>query len=169
MRSSPTGAAAMCGWRTSSTRRRRRSPALPRRRKRSPPRRAVNQGDKEGVEIDQGIFLAQTLGVEEAGLHLCHAMLLPRPETAEHLARFVADGVLDLGTVKLERKGKAVLLTATNPRFLNAEDNTTLDLMETAVDVAIARSGERDRGDARRQGRASEISRAATSSAAAST
>ncbi|MEP0324428.1 enoyl-CoA hydratase/isomerase family protein [Bauldia litoralis] len=96
----------------------------------------LHQGDKDGVEIDQGIFLAQTLAVEEAGLHLCHAMLLPRAETAEHLDRFVADGVLDLGTVRLERRGKAVLLTATNPRFLNAEDTTTLDLMEIAVDVA---------------------------------
>ncbi len=96
----------------------------------------LSLSDKDGIEIDQGIFLAQTLAVEEAGLHLCHAMLLPRPETEDYLARFIADGVLDLGTVKLERRGKAVLLTATNPRFLNAEDNTTLDLMEAAVDVA---------------------------------
>ena len=101
----------------------------------------LNQGDKDGVEIDQGIFLAQTLAVEEAGLHLCHAMLLPRPETEEHLARFVADGVLDLGTARLERRGKAVLLTATNPRYLNAEDSSTIDLMETAVDVAILDPG----------------------------
>jgi len=98
---------------------------------------AVNQGDKDGVEIDQGIFLAQVLAVEEAGFHLCHAMLLPRPESAEHLARFAVDGRLDLGPAKLERKGKAVHLTAANPRFLNAEDATTLDLMEAAVDVAI--------------------------------
>ncbi|MCB1487205.1 MAG: enoyl-CoA hydratase/isomerase family protein, partial [Bauldia sp.] len=97
----------------------------------------LNQGDKDGVEIDQGIFLAQTLAVEEAGLHLCHAMLLPQPETQEHLARFIADGVLDLGTVRLERRGKAVVLTATNPRYLNAEDSSTIDLMEIAVDVAI--------------------------------
>jgi enoyl-CoA hydratase/carnithine racemase len=98
---------------------------------------AVNQGEKEGLEIDQGIFLANVLGVEGTGMHLCHAMLLPRPESAEHLARFAARGVLDLGPVKLERKGKAVLVTAANPRFLNAEDDSTLDLMETAVDVAI--------------------------------
>jgi len=98
---------------------------------------AVNQGDKDGVEIDQGIFLAHVLAVEEAGFHLCHAMLLPRPESAEHLARFAVDGRLDLGPAKLERKNKAVHLTASNPRFLNAEDATTLDLMEAAVDVAI--------------------------------
>ncbi len=98
---------------------------------------SVNQGDKDGVEIDQGIFLAQVLAVEEAGFHLCHAMLLPRPESAEHLARFAVDGRLDLGPAKLERKGRAVHLTTANPRFLNAEDASTLDLMEAAVDVAI--------------------------------
>ncbi len=97
----------------------------------------VNQGDKDGIEIDQGIFLSRVLASPRVGLDLCHAMLLPRPESAEHLARFAADGRLDLGCVSLERRGKAVQLVAANPRFLNAEDDTTLDLMETAVDVAI--------------------------------
>ena len=64
-------------------------------------------------------------------------MLLARPETAEHLARFVADGVVDLGSVRVERRDRAAHLTAQNPRYLNAEDQTTLDAMEIAVDVAI--------------------------------
>src|SRR5579871_4361573 len=55
------------------------------------------QGHKNGLEIDQGIFLAQVLGHERAGNHLVHAMLLPRAETAEYLQRFQRDGVLDLG------------------------------------------------------------------------
>src|SRR5262245_21540258 len=32
------------------------------------------QGDKDGVEIDQGIFLSRVLADEKAGLHLVHAM-----------------------------------------------------------------------------------------------
>ena len=36
------------------------------------------QGEKDGVEIDQGIFLAHVLASDTAGRHLCHAMLLPR-------------------------------------------------------------------------------------------
>ena len=95
------------------------------------------QRDKDGVEIDQGILLAHMLGHERAGRHLCHAMLLPRDETGEHLARFTRDGVIDLGPARVERRGRAAHLTAQNPRFLNAEDGTTLDLMEIAVDVAI--------------------------------
>jgi (3,5-dihydroxyphenyl)acetyl-CoA 1,2-dioxygenase len=95
------------------------------------------QGDKDGLEIDQGRLLSHILGHQRAGLHLCHAMLLPRPESHEALDRFAADGVLDLGAAKLERKGRAVHLIAGNPRHLNAEDQTTIVAMETAVDVAI--------------------------------
>jgi len=39
--------------------------------------------------------------------------------------------------VDVERRGKAAIVTSKNERFLNAEDDTTLDAMETAVDVAI--------------------------------
>lgn len=95
------------------------------------------QGHKDGLEIDQGIFLAQVLGHERAGNHLVHAMLLPRPETSEHVQRFQRDGALDLGAARLERRDCAVHLIASNPRFLNAEDQTTIGNMEIAVDVAI--------------------------------
>jgi thioesterase DpgC len=98
---------------------------------------ALNQGDKDGVEIDQGILLAHVLASPRAGTNLCHAMLLPLPESAEHAARLASDGRLDLGPVTVARRGRAVHITASNPRFLNAEDNTTLRLMETAVDAAI--------------------------------
>jgi thioesterase DpgC len=64
-------------------------------------------------------------------------MLLPRIETADYLARLNADDTLDLGAITLARRGKAIHLTMKNPRFLNAEDQTTLDTMETGVDIAI--------------------------------
>ncbi|HLJ72566.1 MAG TPA: enoyl-CoA hydratase/isomerase family protein, partial [Roseiarcus sp.] len=94
------------------------------------------QRDKDGLEIDQGLLLSHILAHERSGRHLCHAMLLPRPESAEALARFVADGALDLGRARLERKGRAAHLLAGNPRYLNAEDQTTIAAMEIAVDVA---------------------------------
>jgi thioesterase DpgC len=95
------------------------------------------QRDKDGLEIDQGLLLSHILGHERAGRHLCHAMLLPRPESHAALERFAKDGALDLGSARLARKGRAVLLVAGNPRYLNAEDQTTIAAMETAVDVAI--------------------------------
>ncbi len=94
------------------------------------------QGDKEGVEIDQGLFLAHVLSRPRIGEHLCHAMLLPRSESAALAAEFASRGSLDLGPARLTRRGKAVHLDMINPRFLNAEDDTTLAHTELAVDVA---------------------------------
>jgi thioesterase DpgC len=95
------------------------------------------QRDKDGIEIDQGIFLAHVLASERAGTHLCHAMLLPRPQAVELLPRLAADGRVDLGTTTVERRGGAIHVTMANARFLNAEDETTLELTEVGIDLAI--------------------------------
>jgi (3,5-dihydroxyphenyl)acetyl-CoA 1,2-dioxygenase len=97
---------------------------------------AHRQRDKDGAEIDQGLFLARVLAHPRIGEHLCHAMLLPRPESAALAAEFALRGSLDLGAARLTRRGKAVHLETINPRFLNAEDDTTLAKTELAVDVA---------------------------------
>jgi thioesterase DpgC len=94
------------------------------------------QRDKEGVEIDQGIFLSHVLGEARAGTHLCHAMLLSRFETEQYLAKFIAEGFVDIGPVTVERLGNAVHVTIKNPRYLNAEDQATIDATEIAVDLA---------------------------------
>src|SRR5690348_16492405 len=46
---------------------------------------SLKQSEKQGVEIDQGILCNQFLADPECGRHLCHAMLLPREESAEAL------------------------------------------------------------------------------------
>lgn len=93
--------------------------------------------DKEGVEIDQGLFVSAVLADPRSGMHLCHAMLLPRPEAVERLAEFVKVGRLDLGGAELFRKGRAAYLIQKNPRHLNAEDDTTIDAAEIAADLAL--------------------------------
>jgi thioesterase DpgC len=93
--------------------------------------------EKEGWEIDQAILVSHILAEPRCGTHLCHAMLLPRPETAAALAVFADRGVVDLGPARVERRGRAAHLLAGNPRYLNAEDQQTLAAMEIAVDVAI--------------------------------
>ncbi len=95
------------------------------------------QRDKDGLEIDQGILISHILAHDQSGRHLCHAMLLPRPEAEDALASLATDGALDLGAVRLERHGRALHLIMSNPRFLNAEDQATIDAMEIGVDVAI--------------------------------
>jgi enoyl-CoA hydratase/carnithine racemase len=95
------------------------------------------QSDKDGVEIDQGIFLSHVLGNAESGAHLCHAMLQPKDESIERQIEYLRNGKIDLGPAKVERQGNAAVLTIKNPRFLNAEDDDTLDDTETATDIAI--------------------------------
>ncbi|HWE72150.1 MAG TPA: enoyl-CoA hydratase/isomerase family protein [Stellaceae bacterium] len=97
---------------------------------------ALDQKAKRGLEIDHGIFLAHVLGNPTAGAHLCHAMLLPRPEALALLDEFRRTGKIDLSTATIERRGRATFVTLRNPRFLNAEDGTTLDDSEIAVDLA---------------------------------
>jgi thioesterase DpgC len=97
----------------------------------------LRQSEKEGVEIDQGILCNQFLADPVCGLHLCHTMLLPREESADALAKFLRDGRLDLGTAKVERQGKAVVLLLSNPRFLNSEDLSTQSATEIGADVCI--------------------------------
>ncbi len=97
----------------------------------------LKQADKDGCEIDQGILFNQFLADPDCGLHLCHAMLLPREESTEALARFLRDGALDLGFARVERHGKAAVLLLANRRFLNSEDNATQPATEIAADVCI--------------------------------
>ena len=95
------------------------------------------QSQKAGLEIDQGLFVSAVLRSEQSGRHLCHAMLLPTRQANELLPKFVKDGRLELPGASIERRGKAALLTYLNPRFLNAEDQTTLAGFETCVDLAL--------------------------------
>jgi thioesterase DpgC len=99
------------------------------------------QRDRSGLEIDQGLFVSAVLANEKTGRHLCHAMLLPRPESTELLGRLQRDGCVELDGAAVERSGKACIVSYVHPRFLNAEDQGTLDAMETCVDLALLDSG----------------------------
>jgi thioesterase DpgC len=95
------------------------------------------QKDKEGIEIDQGIFLSHILAQPRAGGHLVHAMLRPKEESLQLLGTFRREGVVDLGTAMVERRGKAGYLYLRNTRFLNAEDDSTTNAMEMGVDLIL--------------------------------
>jgi thioesterase DpgC len=99
--------------------------------------RQLPQRDKDGVEIDQGIFLCQILSRRTAGLHLVHTMLRPTRQAETLLERFRADGVIDLGPARVERIGAAGHVTLSNPAFLNAEDDSTVLPLEIAIDLVL--------------------------------
>jgi (3,5-dihydroxyphenyl)acetyl-CoA 1,2-dioxygenase len=95
------------------------------------------QRDKKGLEKKQAAFLAEILGDAAAGAHLCHAMLLPRAQSMQSFAEYDKAGEIAFTGAHLERHGKAAVLTMRNPRYLNAEDEATLEGMESAVDLAL--------------------------------
>jgi thioesterase DpgC len=95
------------------------------------------QRDKTGLEAKHGDFLAQVLADPACGLHLCHAMLLPLEGSVEKADEYKNRGEIDLGKAHVQRRGKASVVTMRNPRHLNAEDESTLGPLETAIDVAL--------------------------------
>ena len=99
------------------------------------------QMDKDGLEIHQGLFFGQMLSDRDIGLHLCMAMLRPMAEAVDRLADFQRTGKLDLGTVRLEAIGETGYLTLHNTRYLNAEDDDTLDAQEIACDLILLHPG----------------------------
>jgi thioesterase DpgC len=99
--------------------------------------RERKQKDKEGYEVDQGLFLSQVLSHPPSGAHLVHAMLRPRPESASYLAEFQQTGRLDIGSTTIERQGSVGYLYHGNPSFLNAEDDSTTSTLEIGVDLIL--------------------------------
>jgi thioesterase DpgC len=99
--------------------------------------RQRQQAEKDGHEIDQGLFLHFVLRSERAGPHLMAAMLRPTGRAAELLPLFRQSGVADLGSVRLERRDGAGHVTLCRDDCLNAEDERQVDDMETAVDLVL--------------------------------
>ena len=95
------------------------------------------QGDKDGHEIDQGLLFAHILADPAAGLHLCHAMLLPHPKSQALQAEFTKTGRVDLGNVQVEREGRSAIVNLSNQKYLNAEDDGTIEAQELAVDLCL--------------------------------
>lgn len=95
------------------------------------------QADKDGREIDQGIFFRALLRSPNAGTRLVDAALGATRTARDLLPRFQRDGRVDLTSVLVERKGATAHLTVHNEHCLNAEDNVLINDMETAVDLVL--------------------------------
>jgi thioesterase DpgC len=95
------------------------------------------QKDKDGAEIDQGLFLCHVLSDRLSGLHLVHAMLRPTSESLDLFNEFRRRGRLDLGSTTVERHGSVGFLYHGNPQFLNAEDDATTSTLEIGTDLIL--------------------------------
>ena len=101
------------------------------------PERARKLADKEGLELAQGLLIAEFLQVPRTGRHLVESMLHPTQLALDHLDELRANGTVDLGHARVTRHGRAGVLELCNPRHLNAEDGNTLDETEAAVDLVL--------------------------------
>ena len=99
--------------------------------------RELPQARKAGAEVDQGLFLSYVLADPHAGRHLVHAMLRPTSRSLELLDGFRSAGQVDLGLVRVERRGRMGVVELRNLRFLNAEDDAATAALEVAVDLVL--------------------------------
>ena len=101
------------------------------------PERARKLADKEGLELAQGLLIAEFLQVPRTGRHLVESMLHPTQLALDHLDELRSGGKVDLGHARVTRRGRAGVLELCNPRHLNAEDGNTLAETEAAVDLIL--------------------------------
>src|SRR5215213_597042 len=95
------------------------------------------QKDKDGAETAQGAFLGDVLADPECGRHLIDAMLRPTELALSKLDEFRAKGSVDLGRACAERRGNVGIVELRNPRHLNAEDDSTIEPFEAAIDLVL--------------------------------
>ena len=93
--------------------------------------------DKNGLEIDQGLFLSAVLANKKEGEHLCHTMLLPSTLAIEKQEEFNINKKVQFDGASVQKFDKHVVVTLENSQYLNAEDERTLLPLEAAIDLAI--------------------------------
>jgi (3,5-dihydroxyphenyl)acetyl-CoA 1,2-dioxygenase len=99
--------------------------------------RARKLADKDGLELAQGLLIADILQDPRTGRHLVESMLHPTALAHEHLEELQSTGTVDLGHASVTRRGRAGVVELRNPRHLNAEDCDTLAETEAAVDLVL--------------------------------
>lgn len=101
------------------------------------------QIDKDGLEINQGVFTGELMADPQVGKHMLLSMLHPTREARERLDEFVSKGKIDLGPVCVEVRGETGLLTFTHDKYLNAEDDEAQLPQEIGVDLILLHPGVR--------------------------
>lgn len=95
------------------------------------------QNEKDGLEINQGVFVSAIMGDADCGRHLLLSMLHPTDEARALLDEFVETGFADLGTVHVAMEGNTGYVYFNHPKTLNAEDDETQLPSEIAVDLIL--------------------------------
>jgi thioesterase DpgC len=103
--------------------------------------RELPQMHQDGLQIDQGLFLAHVLSDRERGLHLLHAMRQPTAAALDRLGSFRESGRAELPSMTLERRDGQGRITFHHQAWLNAEDDEYQEALETLVDLVLLDDG----------------------------
>ncbi|MFE1877431.1 enoyl-CoA hydratase/isomerase family protein [Streptomyces sp. NPDC059496] len=95
------------------------------------------QRDKEGWEIDLGIFFHAVLDSPRAGSHLLCTMLRPTPDALAALPEYRRTGRADLKLATVTRRDGIAHLELCNDAYLNAEDDDAVAALETGTDLVL--------------------------------
>lgn len=95
------------------------------------------QRNKEGWEVAVGLFLQAVLNDPAAGGHLLRSMLRPTPRALEALTGYRLTGRADLGIATVTRRDGVAHLELCNDEFLNAEDDSAVEALETGTDLVL--------------------------------
>ncbi len=93
--------------------------------------------DKDGLELHQGILFSQWFSDPELGQKMIRNMRRPTQRSLELQEEFLKTGKADLKYSRIEIVNGAATVFFSNPEYLNAEDDTTLEPTETAVDLVL--------------------------------
>ncbi len=85
----------------------------------------------------EGAFVAEVLSDPRSGFHLIDSMARPRAEALTRLSEFQSAGKLELGPVRVDRRGSIGQITFQNHASLNGEDDDSTRAMEIAVDLIL--------------------------------
>jgi (3,5-dihydroxyphenyl)acetyl-CoA 1,2-dioxygenase len=99
--------------------------------------RRLLQKDKQGLEMDQGLFVSHVLAHPRCGPHLLHAMSRPTAAARERLEELRRTGGVDLGPMRVDRDGAIGTVTIQNHAFLNSEDDASTTALEVAIDLVL--------------------------------
>ncbi|MBB1244493.1 enoyl-CoA hydratase/isomerase family protein [Streptomyces durbertensis] len=98
---------------------------------------ALRQSDKEGWEVDLGIFFHAVFSSRAAGSHLLRTMLRPTPAALAALPEYRRTGRADLKVATVTRQDGVASLELCNDAYLNAEDDAAVEALETGTDLVL--------------------------------
>lgn len=93
--------------------------------------------EKRGLELAQGLFFSKIMRHDRVAASLMQDSRRPLQRSLKLLESFKKTGYADLGKARVTKKDGLGILEISNPDYLNAEDDPTLEAMEICADLIL--------------------------------